>query len=417
MEKALEQINDKEIMPQLLDHKNGIIGYMGNVIREIISITFWSYALIKLFIYDIDTFLIGKYLPAHSWLLNLKFFIIIGLLAVIWLITKNKYILSWSAYILFYPLIILLWKIPFFVFKQQNWVLTFAFINAIISFFRSIKYNFITSALFLVSLAIVFSFSDERLLWFAVTVILVLLIITYVSRFILVFKPSSIFQIHIKIFSAIRKHGTSSFSLDENIKNLPLESLDQKQLEKWITNLQMSVLFNRLCLFAARKLTDYQNSGLNVISYVLTILLLVILTIISFASINYGLYKIGSNFFEFNSIPTFFTFFYYSFNNLLFNSVQELTPIAQMSQSMSMVESFFSLFLIAIFVSLLLSVRSQRHTEELKDVIKGIEEEGRSMEQFIKTEYKFKNIEDAIAELEKLKAGLINFIYQISKNI
>lgn len=242
-------------------------------------------------------------------------------------------------------------------------------------------------------------------------------IVTYICRFFLVFKPSSIFQVYIKIFSGIRKHGVSVFALDESIKNLPVESLDQKQMETWTANLQMSVLFNRVCLFAAKKLRDYQNSGLNFVSYVLTILVLIVLTVFSFAAINYGLFKIDSGLFSYTATPNFFTFFYYSFNNLLFNSIREITPILPISQTVSMIEYFLAMFLVVIFVSLFFSFRSQRHTEELNELIKEIAGQGKDMEGFIKNEYKINSIDDAMVELEKLKAGMIKFIYKITESI
>lgn len=419
MQKEIIQITEasKEIGSQKPKQEKGPVNYFVNAVRETLAVLFWAYVLIKLFVFDIDIFLMNRFLPRYVWLLNLKFFILIGGIALIWLVTKNKYILAWSLYVFFYPVIILLWKIPFFIFKQRSWILAFAFINSIISFFKSIKYNFIISAFFLASLAVIFSFSNEKLLWFAAAVIFGVLLTTYVNRFILVFKPSSIFQVHIKIFSGIRKHGSSYFTLDESIKNLPLEKLDQKQMEKWTTNLQMSVLFNRVCLFAAKKLRDYQNSGVNFISYVLTILMLIVLTIFSFATINYALFKIDAGLFSYPVVPSFFTFFYYSFNSLLFNSIQEITPAMPISQIVSMMESFFALFLVVIFVSLLLSVRSQRQAEELNEVIKGIGGQGKDMEGFIRDEYKINNIDDAMAELEKMKAGMAKFIYKITEII
>ena len=145
-----------------LNRRRGLFSYFLKAVRETLAILFWMYVLIKLFAFDIDIFLMNRFLPGYAWLLNLKFFILIGGIALIWLVTKNKYILSWSLYVFFYPPIILFWKIPFFIFKQRSWILAFAFINSIISFFKSIKYNFITSALFLASLAIIFSFSNKN---------------------------------------------------------------------------------------------------------------------------------------------------------------------------------------------------------------------------------------------------------------
>ncbi len=375
MENETVQITEiqQDIGPQQPKKETGAKGLLLSVMREIIVALLWVYIILKLFIFDIDIFLAERFFPNYIWILNFKFFILIGVVATIWLITKNKHILLWAFYILFYPAIILLWKIPFFILKQKSWVFAFAVINAVISFFKSIKYNFIASSFFLISLALIFGFSDHRLLWPAILALFVVLAATYINRFILVFKPSNIFYVYIKIFSGIRKNASSSFALDESIKNLPVQNLDQKQLEKWTVNLQTAVLFNRVCLFAAKKLRDYQNSGLNIVSYVLTILLLVLLTIFSFAAINFGLYKIDPTLFVVSANPTFFTSFYYSFNNLLFNSIEEVIPQMPISQSVSMIESFFALFLIVIFVSLLLSVRSQRHTEELNEAIKDIE--------------------------------------------
>jgi hypothetical protein len=144
---------------------------------------------------------------------------------------------------------------------------------------------------------------------------------------------------------------------------------------------------------------------------------LIALTIFSFAAINFGLFKIDSSFFSYPTIPSFFTFFYYSFNNLVFNSIKEITPVMPIAQTVFMIESFFALILVAIFISLLLSVRSQRHTEELNEVIKNIEAQGTEIEGFIKDEYKINSIEDAMVELEKLKAGLVKFIYKITESI
>lgn len=418
MEEENAQITEvtKSIAARIKKEKT-VVDHALTTAREVVAILFWFYVFLKLFVFDIDIFLVQEFAPNYAWLLDFKFFIFVGAIATIWLVTKSRHIILWTLYIFFYPAIVILWKFPYFVFRQKSWIFAFAVINAVISFFKSLKYNFITVAFFLVALSIIFGFSSPKLLWPSITVLIIILSMIYVHRFFLVFKPSSIFQVHIKIFSGIRKNATSSFVLEEEIKNLPVADLSEKQLEKWTTNLQTSVLFNRVCLFAAKKLRDYQNSGLNIVSYVLTILLLVVLTIFSFAAVNFGLYKINSNMFDVAGVPNFFTFFYYSFNNLLFNSIQEITPITAISQSASMLESFFALFLVAIFISLLISVRSQRHSEELNEVIAGIEEQGADMEGFIRDEYRINSIEDAMAELDKLKAGMAKFLYKITESI
>ena len=393
------------------------LGLAGKALREILAVSFWFYVFVKLFIFDFDIYLATTFLPEYAWLLDLKFFILIGLIAIVWLFTKNKHIGLWFAFVISYPWI-LAWRILVILYKQESWILAFAFINAIISFFRSIRVIFIGSSFLLVSVVIVIYASNKPLLWLANGIILALLLLAYVHRFVLVFRPSGIFQAHINLFSGIREHGTKQFVLDESIKILPVASLDKGQLEKRTTNLQMSVLFNRTCLFTARRLRDYQSSGVSTISGILTILLLILLTIVSFAAINLALYKIDPELFDVSiSQAGFFIFFYYSFNNLLFNSIKEVTPIMPISQAASMAESFLAFFLVVIFVSIILSVRGQRYSEELNQAIDRIEKEGADMESFIRSEYSVGGIDDAIHELEKVKASFISFILRYPRTL
>ena len=61
--------------------------------REIIAVLFWVYVIVKLLIFDVDIFLVEKFSPNYVWLLNYKFFILIGTIATIWLVSKNRHVL------------------------------------------------------------------------------------------------------------------------------------------------------------------------------------------------------------------------------------------------------------------------------------------------------------------------------------
>ena len=82
--------------------------------REIIAIICWIYVITKLFIFDIDIYIIERYFSDYAWVINYKFFILIGTLAIIWLLTKNRQLIIWSLFIFFYPVVLLFWRIPYF---------------------------------------------------------------------------------------------------------------------------------------------------------------------------------------------------------------------------------------------------------------------------------------------------------------
>ena len=385
--------------------------------RESLAILFWVYLVVKVFVYDLDIYIVNNLLPNYKWLLNYKFFIIIGLFAVFIVFMDRRKAFIWCFYIIFYPAIILFWKVPYLVYKHISWILVIEVINFAIGFFKSFRFNFATHTIFLIALTAIYIFSDLRIMWIFILTILCLLLIIYIYRFFLVFKTPNIFQVYRKIFYGLTEHGISIYSLGDDIKSLPIENYNEQQLKKWSSNLVGLLLFNRLSLYMSKKLRDYQNSKISYIYSILTTLYLISLTVISFTFINYGLFKISNEYFKITEKPTLFIYLYYSFNNLFFNSIPEIVPINFFSRTALMIEYGFALMLIGIFLSILISVQNQKHSDELEKVIEDIEKQGKLLECFIQDEYHFRNYDDAISGLARFDEGSASIIIKLSKHI
>jgi hypothetical protein len=255
-------------------------------IREILAILFWVYVITKVFVFDIDIFLVANLSPNYTWLINYKFFILIGILAIILLVTKNRHILAWSLFILFYPVILFFWRIPVLVFRKKSWNLVFALIDSVVSLFKSFKVTFIVTAFYLISVVVILAASHMILLWVSLIVLLVIHFWAYIQKIIQVFKPSGVYQAYSKVFSFFGDFvrfrpapAASATVLSEKELELPLEDMDEKQIQKWTTGVQWLALFNRVCLFGAKNIKAYQNSRFNIISSVFGILILVLYTV------------------------------------------------------------------------------------------------------------------------------------------
>jgi hypothetical protein len=104
---------------------------LGSVLVEIIAATFWIYAVAKLFLFDIDNMIAHSLIPQYEWMLQLKVLaFLIAISIALFLVGKTNVALS-SLFILFYPIVIILWKIPYFIWKQKSWIIAFSFLNAI----------------------------------------------------------------------------------------------------------------------------------------------------------------------------------------------------------------------------------------------------------------------------------------------
>lgn len=417
-----EQTNQKaKKVPKLslfkTKEEKGAGDYLRNYTLEILAIFFWVYTIAKVFIFDIDSWVLGTYLPSYEWLLNFKLLYILALASVLWLWIGTRDAFVWFLYIIFYPFVILI-KISLFIFKQESWLLAFAMINAVASFFTNLKYSLIFTTIFLAAFSIAALAQADYFLVSSITVLAILILVAYVKNFMSALRPTTIFRIYSKFFREIRKIGySSSFALDVKIKNLPIEQLEPEQLEKWHTSLQTSVVYNRLCLFVATRLQDYQRSEWRIIPSIFGLLWLIVFTVVSFSGIYYSLFKIDTNLFKFTEEPTLFTFLYFSFNNLILNSTLEISPSMALSQSVYMSQAALSFLVIILMATLYISHRVQKSAREIDGVITEVEAEARGIEDFIQKEYKISDIETATKRLEEVKSGLIGFIYWLSKGI
>lgn len=386
-------------------------------LKNIFAVLFWVYSIIKVFIFDIDIYFIEKVNSKYTWLINYKFLLFLGIISALWIITRKSKIVYWGLYILFFPFILVFWIIPKTVYKIGSWNFGIGTINAFLSFFKSFKYNFITFSGFIISSVIILNFNNKIVLWTSLLLIIVILIIIFVNRVILVFKPSFIYKIYSILLNKFLSSSKSTWTINTEIKELERAEMTEGQLQTWTTNLQFAIIVNKSCYLLSSKLKGYQRSGINLIFNALSVVLLFLITIICFALINMALYKINPDYFRLVTVkPDFFEFFYYSFNCLCFNSINEIISISNTTRLFSMIEQSFALLLGAVFITLFLSIKTERESKDIDDIISKIKEQGDNMESFIQTEYKL-TIGDAITELERLKAGMIKIIFYLTKNI
>jgi hypothetical protein len=384
-------------------------------VANVIAIFFWSYAIIKIFLFDVDVYVISLASPAFVWVLNYKFLIFSGLIVIAMLVTKSLMLGLAVGYIAFYPLIVVFWKLPRFIWKKQSWLLLFAVLNSLIGLFRSFKRIFISTTLFLICGILILTADNQYVLQASSLTIFALLVTTYVMTFLRAFKPSAVFQTYKTIFPVVGK--SALLKVDDSVRDLPIEVMSAKQLEMRTNSLQNVVLYNRICLLVSKKLRDYQDSGANVASYILTVVGLFLFVVISFALINYALYKSDQSLFQFTySKKTFFAFIYYSAGSM-FYAANGLVPIEALSQMVQLIQFFFALLLVVILITMVFALRNERYSIELEEVIYSVETEGRSAEARLLSEFRLGSIESAIQALQIAKAGFTDFILYLTKNL
>ena len=268
---------------------------------EIVSLLFWLYAITKLFVFDFDVYLTRRFFPGNAWIVDYKLLLILGALSVIWIFTRSSALAQSTVYVLLYPIIVCVWKIPKILVKRHSWIGAFVLIGILLSFFRNLKFNVIMSFAGLSTLFIIWKSQNTVMLSLACIVLFLLLVVLYVIGLYVSFRPSLLFQIQTQVVEWFWKSARSIFVPSDELKNVSVQKMSESQLQDWSNSLQFAVILNHTCYFLTTKLRDFQRSKVNVLYYILNFFVLVVITVIIFAAIFTGLYKVDQGQFEVSS--------------------------------------------------------------------------------------------------------------------
>ena len=388
---------------------------------KVLALVFWVYAFLKLFVFDVDRWAVGYAAPGYIWILNFKPLFILGMVSALWLWLGTREFIAWLFYIAAYPIINLIVKPSIFVgayiLKRRNWILALAIINIAISFVSNIKFNVIYLTIFLIAMCVAFVSDTSVLLYIAILCLILLVVTAYIRQFISAVSARTIFHLYATVFKTANEIQPPTLALDADLRDLPVDQLGPDQLVKWNESLQNSVIYNRICLFTARTLRDYQRSSWHTIPSLFGILSLAIFTVIVFTGIYHALYKIDPQLFSFRDPPTIFTFLYFSFNALVVSSIEELRASAMLSQSVYMMQQGLIFLLGAILITLVFSHKAQRSSSDLDDAIASAEKAAANVEGWIQSEYRMASITTAMEHLRRAESNMISFIAWLSKGI
>lgn len=383
---------------------------------DFVSILFWTYAIVRIFVIDVDRWLFVEFLPEYEWLVDYRILLFLAL-AVVFVIafTKGEMALV-LAYVAFFPLIILIWKLPKALFYTNDWRLGFAFVSASAHFFRSFRFHVVSTSMWVIGLVIGATVNDKALLVASIVMLLGICAISNIFRFVSLFTRSPLLTAFGKALGLMR-----NFIVDKHKKEFASRrsevAFTEPELDLWRSNLELSLLFNRAALYSARQFQTYQSSGLATVGATLTILRMFIGTVVTFSVVNWALYKFDSSTFIADSDTALFQFFYYSFNTMMFSDVANLTPATALSQSIRMIEIVFGFLLLGIFVTLIITLKSQRSTEETQSLVDLLRQQGSEMGEFIRTSFQFYSLEDALQELNKVPGALTKIMLYFSQRL
>jgi hypothetical protein len=377
----------------------------------------WVYVFLKLFVFDVDRALMEHLAPNAIAILNYRFFFLLAIIACVVLFAK-KYWLPLS-YILFFPLVILLWKVPRLVYKTRSWLVLFAVINVIASFVEDFKFNFLakTVAIFCI-LGILLSHSAIILIPASLALLAVLLS-SYYRVIRSSFVASRFIDMQEKAITRMSEWEpvTSQMRIADDLRQPGVVKFDEEQLRRFAGSLSLGLLFVRAIYFWAYQLERYRQSPVVSFFSFMSYAWLLAISALTVWMLNLSLLKLDPAAFDFSRYPSNMQVLYYSVSGFVLNSVRAIEPVGDAAIALKIATGFFGILLLATFAAnLLFSSRQQRQEAALSRAVEDLKQRAKTVEERIGIEYEV-SAEDALLWLQKVGTGFVRWISLISSRI
>lgn len=377
-----------------------------NILKHVILINIWVAFLIKLFVIDFDTYIVTKLLNVSPLLYAYKVWVFFLILLILSLSLKKWKFWLVLLYILFYPLIVIVWYIPKLLFVTKKFFGLIFFTDVVIHFVNKLRK--ILFLLFILTSAIIgINVMNDR--WANISGMIILtgfLLYFGYSNLMTIFSPLRLFSIdivkNINTLLEDKKPKKKKPSNDKKKNELPPEIK--------YPNRETAYLGNRILWFCSMLLDLVKERKLYVLYFFIKLSFIMFFATVIICEINYGFYKIDNSNFTIeqgsNLVPSLFAYTVnsYVWNDISFVSVDNNWP------------RYFRLFFQIYFAGLILSiagffysVMSDRFVNAIDKTRLLIDKQYERNTRYIKAKFKV-TPDELYDQLKSIRSIAINFV-------
>jgi hypothetical protein len=338
---------------------------------DIVGIVVWIGLLTKIFIADWDRWALGLLRPELSWVLDLRWFFPIALLAMLLVLFRASRLGLGISYVISFPLVVFLWKFPKFLIEHRSSYVFFGVLSAATTLVTRGRRLVISFAIACFS-ALLITLGDT--VWLRYTGIAgmfgILAWVLYSTSIDMLRSPAFI-QTQEKVVRAV----LSMDFIDRLIvpvqpNQLTLKSWKLGDAKAYQASAGHAFLTRTSLAFAAYSLERYRAGPTAVVTNAISAVMLVFQVIAIFAFINFGVFLIDGSNFEYAHEPNGWTFAYYSSAALYFGEISTLAPVEGLAIIVKLANGIVgAVILSTVMLTIFFSYRSSRSATVSAEVV------------------------------------------------
>ena len=303
-------------------------------VLDSIATFFWVYALVKVFITDLDRTLAQRISPSLEFLVDFRFFVFLGALSLLVLAFRKKLVAVVAfVYIALFPLVVLFWKIPRTLYRTKSWVAAFAVINAASSVLSDLRYSVVFVTLTAFSVLGILAGDADSIIGISVLVLFALLLVSIGRTIWFSLAPSRFLDMQQQTITRIVESEPlkQMTSVGDDLRRADVEKFSPQQQEMFVQQLTHGVIAYHGLLYWAYQLEQYRLSPASLLYSTLAYISLFLRVVVALALMNYGLYRIDGNAYEYVADPSVWVFVRYSMTGLYGGEIEALRPISDLA--------------------------------------------------------------------------------------
>lgn len=371
---------------------------------DLIGTVAWTYAFLKVFVFDVDREIVRSLAPGVEWLVDLRFFVVVATVGVAVIALRPRSLMVALLYVALFPLVVLLWKLPRGLLRLKSWVAAFAVVNVATDLISNFRYFVVASALFLLSALAVLATETDVVLGLAAVVLAVLLVTALARTIWHSLEPSRFIAMQEKGIEKVLESDTvtSLTTLNDELTGTEIERFDATQQGQFLMSVLASVTANRALYFWGYQLDKYRRSSTAFLYNALSYVWLLTVTIVILTLINWALYEIDPSAFTFDEEPGLIVVARYSFSSLIGGEIGALQAHSDIANAVSLVGMFIGIGLLAgLVLTVILSFRREQQNQAIEGTLIRIDELGLELEARHRETYEL-SIQATLDKLDEL---------------
>jgi hypothetical protein len=357
---------------------------IGRVAREVIAPLTWCYVVIKLVLFDIDSAALRMVAPQYLWVLGYKFFVFLGAVLLLLLLLGRREFLFLVAFVLGYPFVLVLWKLPKRFYRQ--WPLTVVFLPAIVETARRLWSTVLLYSLAALGALLILGSGSRLLLVFVVACLIPLLIVHLGRSLRKAYATSLLTRLTgwaDKLRNAIESgtfvpwHGKVASDSSSANSSGPVATSPR----------QVAYSFHWLADFIADRVKAVAKRRYYDLYLLASWFYTVVLTAVLFAFAHLGLERAFPGAYGDVEGAGFWSFLGYSLGILTTSNVSKISPVSVMAKVASYAEVVCSIIILVILVFSIMTAAREAFREDLDGFSAALARVATALEDRIRAEW------------------------------